>query len=252
MSDFINKNGLKTALVTGASRGIGRAIAVKLAQNGLNVVITCKSDVTGLEETFNMITATGSKCMKIICDCGDYAAVAEMFSKIKASADFDMPSILVNNAGISIVGLFQDMSPIEWQNIISSNLTSVYNCCHFALPSMIQAQAGRIINISSVWGSVGASCEVAYSATKGAINSLTRALAKEVAPSHITVNALACGAIDTTMNGHLSAEEKAELAEEIPVGRFGEPEEVAETVWMLCNSPEYLTGQIIGIDGAWI
>lgn len=252
MSDFINKNGLKTALVTGASRGIGRAIAVKLAQNGLNVVITCKSDVAGLNETFDMITATGAKCMKIISDCGDYAAVAEMFSKIKASADFDMPSILVNNAGISIVGLFQDMSPIEWQNIISSNLTSVYNCCHFALPSMIQAQAGRIINISSVWGSVGASCEVAYSATKGAINSLTRALAKEVAPSHITVNALACGAIDTTMNGHLSAEEKAELAEEIPVGRFGEPEEVAETVWMLCNSPEYLTGQIIGIDGAWI
>lgn len=252
MSNLINKNSVKTALVTGASRGIGRAIAVKLAQNGYRVIITCKSDIAGLDETADLVTNVGAICMKYVGDCGSYEAVSELFHTIKASDTFDMPSVVVNNAGISMVGLFQDMSYEEWQCILSSNLTSVYNCCHFALPAMIQAQTGRIINISSVWGNVGASCEVAYSATKGAINSLTRALAKEVAPSHITVNAIACGAIDTAMNGHLSAEEKAELAEEIPVGRFGKPEEVADTVLMLCNSPEYLTGQIIGIDGAWV
>lgn len=251
MSDFLIKNPANTALVTGASRGIGRAIAVKLARNGYNVVITCKSDVAGLHMTAADIRSAGRTCMEFVGDMGDFDTVSRMFTEIKAFDELSMPCVVVNNAGISIVGLFQDMSPIEWQNIISSNLTSVYNCCHFALPPMICARTGRIINISSVWGNVGASCEVAYSATKGAINSLTKALAKEMAPSHISVNAIACGAIDTGMNDHLTSGEKIALCEEIPAGRFGSPEEVADTVLMLCNAPEYMTGQIISVDGGW-
>ena len=132
------------------------------------------------------------------------------------------------------------------------NIDSVFNCCHFAVKDMMKRHCGKIINISSVWGLYGASCEVAYSATKGAVNSFTKALAKELAPSGIQVNAVACGAIDTEMNGHLSDFDKAELAEEIPAGRFGNPQEVAELVKSLSRINNYLTGQIITLDGGWI
>ena len=148
--------------------------------------------------------------------------------------------------------LFQDMSYEEWREILDTNLGSVYNCCHFAVNDMLKRHEGKIINISSVWGVYGASCEVAYSATKGAVNAFTKALSKELAPSNIQVNAIACGAIDTEMNGHLSKEELEDLALEIPAGRLGKPSEVAKFVKQLINSPSYLTGQVIQFDGAWI
>ena len=151
-----------------------------------------------------------------------------------------------------MVGLFQDMTADEWNRICSTNIDSVFNCCHFAVKDMLGRHCGKIINISSVWGLYGASCEVAYSATKGAVNAFTRALAKELAPSSIQVNAIACGAINTDMNSHLDESEKNALEEEIPAGRFGDPQEVAQLVESLVNMNSYLTGQIITLDGGWI
>ena len=151
-----------------------------------------------------------------------------------------------------MVGLLSDMSVEEWDKIIATNLSSVFYTSKCVIPSMVSHKSGHIIQISSVWGSVGASCEVAYSACKGGINSFTRALGKELAPSHIQVNAIACGCIDTSMNNCFSPEEKAELADEIPAGRFGEASEVAQMVVALLNTPEYLNAQIITLDGGWI
>ena len=188
--------------------------------------------------------------MAEICDMGDFAAVSELFARIEEqTGGID---ILVNNAGISHIGLLQDMTIDEWNRIVATNLTSVFATSKLAIPHMLGCGAGKILNISSVWGNVGASCEVAYSATKGGINSFTKALAKELAPSNIQVNAIACGVIDTAMNQCFSEEEREALAEEIPVGRFGLPEEVASLALQICTGNDYLTGQIITLDGGWI
>ena len=144
------------------------------------------------------------------------------------------------------------MTPDEWNHILNTNLTSVFNCCRLAVPMMVSRKSGRILNISSVWGVCGASCEVAYSATKGGINAMTRALAKELAPSSIQVNAIACGAIDTEMNQFLDEEERNALLEEIPAGRMGRAEEVGKLAYQLGSEDSYLTGQIIQLDGGWI
>lgn len=160
--------------------------------------------------------------------------------------------VLINNAGISHIGLLSEMSYEEWERILHTNLTSVFSCCKLAIPHMVSQKSGRIINISSDWGICGASCEVAYSATKGGINAFTKALAKELAPSNIQVNAIACGVIDTQMNACFSEEERAELADEIPAGRFGTPEETAHLAVQLATGNEYLTGQIITLDGGWL
>jgi len=149
------------------------------------------------------------------------------------------------------VGLLTDMSIDDWHRIVNTNLTSVFSTCKHAVPHMVKQQSGKIINISSVWGNVGASCEVAYSACKGGMNTFTKALAKELAPSGIQVNAIACGCIDTQMNACFSEEEKQELAEEIPIGRFGTPKEVADLVLDLAQKHNYLTGQVITLDGGW-
>jgi 3-oxoacyl-[acyl-carrier protein] reductase len=158
---------------------------------------------------------------------------------------------LINCAGISHIGLMTDMQDREWHNIIDSNLSSVFYCCREIVPAMVHEKKGRILNISSVWGNTGASCEVAYSASKGGMNTFTKALAKELAPSGIAVNALACGLIDTTMNQCFSEDERNALCEEIPAGRMGTPQEVADMTALLCRAPYYLTGQIITIDGGW-
>lgn len=145
-----------------------------------------------------------------------------------------------------------DLTDEEWRRIIDTNLSSVFYCCREAVPKMVSKKSGRIINISSMWGTVGASCEAAYSASKSGIHGLTRALAKELAPSGIPVNAIACGVIDTVMNAQLDKTERQELAEEIPAGRFCSPEEIAEVIWQTANTPVYMTGQIIGVDGGYI
>ena len=240
----------KTVLITGSSRGIGKAIAIKYAKKGYNVVINCKTNEDLLQKVKHEIESYQTNCLAFTGDVGDYQICEQMFCEIKKA--FGSLDVLVNNAGISYIGLLTDMTPCEWDMIIKNNLTSVFNCCHLAIPDMVRKQSGKIVNISSVWGVAGASCEVAYSATKGGINAFTKALAKELAPSNIQVNAIACGAIDTEMNRFLSEEEFLTLSDEIPSGRFGKPEEVADFVYSLTQKNDYLTGQVIAFDGGWI
>ncbi len=241
----------KTAFVSGASRGIGRAIATALAAKGYHLGLTCQKN-TQLLETFaeelrkdyhiEVFTFTGNM--------GDFSFVETVAQEMLAH--FSQIDVVVNNAGISHIGLLTDMTPDDWNHIMSVNLSSCFYTAKVFVPSMVQKQAGRIINISSMWGNVGASCEVAYSASKGGMHAFTKALAKELAPSGIAVNAIACGVIDTDMNAFLTAEERAELEAEIPAGRFAKPEEVADALIHLVESPAYLTGQIISMDGGYI
>jgi 3-oxoacyl-[acyl-carrier protein] reductase len=240
----------KTVLVTGSSRGIGKAIAVKFAKKGYNVVINCAHQEELLLKTKAEIEGYQVACHAFLGDMGKYEEARELFQQIKKL--FGGIEVLVNNVGIAYVGLFTDMTTADWDKVISTNLTSVFNCCSLAVPDMVKNKYGKIINISSVWGNVGASCEVAYSASKGGMNAFTKALAKELAPSNIQVNAVACGAIDTEMNHFLSDEEILQLIDEIPSSRLGRAEEVADLVYHLAYKNEYLTGQIIGLDGGWI
>lgn len=240
----------KTILITGASRGIGKAIALELAKEDINIVINCAHDMDNLTMLRDELLSKGACCEMYKADVSNFDEVYRMFDFTLQK--FGKIDVLINNAGIASIGLFQNTTPEMWNNILGCNLNSVYNCCHFAVNDMLKRHEGKIINISSVWGNVGASCEVAYSATKGAVNSMTKALAKEVAPSNIQVNAIACGAIDTDMNSHLSDEDKAALALEIPAGRFGLPSEIGKIVKGLICAPDYLTGQIITVDGGWL
>lgn len=247
----MNINTRKTAFITGASRGIGRAIALAFAGAGYDLALCCLRNKTMLEELKTEICGQYPvDCLIFTGDVGDYGQTSAM---IQGTLDrFGHIDVLVNNAGISHIGLLTDMSPQEWQRVIDTNLTSVFNCCHLTVPQMVARQSGKIINISSVWGCCGASCEVAYSAAKGGMGAFTQALAKELAPSHIEVNAIACGAIETSMNDFLSEADREALTSEIPAGRFGKPEEVAELTLCLAEGHSYLTGQIIRLDGGWI
>lgn len=240
----------KHGLITGASRGIGRATALLLAEHGFRLTITCRQNTEALSETAALIRSLGADCLAFTADAGDFKAMENVFAE--SSKHFGPVDILINNAGISHVGLFTDMQPNDWQSVMRTNIESVFNCCRLAVPDMIKKQRGCIVNVSSVWGNQGASCEAVYSASKGAVNSFTKALAKELAPSHITVNAAAFGAVDTEMNQFLSEDERRELTDEIPACRFGTPEEAAALIWNLISAPEYLTGQVITMDGGWI
>lgn len=240
----------KTVLVTGASRGIGKAVAIKFAKKGYNVVISCVHRAEQLEQTKREIESFQSPCLAYLGDMGDLKSCETLFSQIRSR--FGGVDVLVNNAGISYIGLLQDMSSEDWERMLHVNLTSVFNCCKLAIPYMVRQKQGKIVNVSSVWGVVGASCETAYSATKGGINALTKALAKELAPSNIQVNAVACGAIDTEMNQWMEEDELIALVEDIPAGRLGSADEVADLVYHLGYKNAYLTGQVIGLDGGWI
>lgn len=237
----------KTALITGASRGIGRAIAEAFAPHFDVLHLTGFHSKEALEDLKKDLESRfHTTCVLHIGDIGDYDFVSEMFQSI------DSLDVLVNNAGISYVGLFTDMTKDEWDNLMHTNLDSCFYTCKHAVPLMLQKKSGKIINISSIWGCVGASMEVAYSATKGGLNSFTMALAKELAPSNIQVNAIACGVIDTDMNRCFSEEDRALIIEDIPADRFGEAKEVGTLALQLSNSPSYLTGQIIRLDGGII
>lgn len=240
----------KTVLVTGASRGIGKAIAIKFAKKNYNVVINCVHSEERLMQIKREIESYQVTCLAYLGDMGDMEQCTALFEKIKKQ--FGTLDVLVNNAGISYIGLLQDMEEDDWARIMRTNLTSVFNCSKLAIPGMVAQKYGKIVNISSVWGTVGSSCEVAYSATKGGINAFTKALAKELAPSGIQVNAVACGAIDTEMNQFLEEDDLIALIDSIPTGRLGSAEEVADLVYHLGYKNSYLTGQIIGLDGGWI
>lgn len=240
----------KTAIITGASRGIGKACALELAGSFDNIVINSCHNKADLEQTKKEIEAKGTDCLAVMGDAGDYDTVSSIMEEI--SNTFPSIDLLINNAGLSYVGLLSDMTITDWNQIINTNLTSVFNFCKHVIPHMVSQKSGHIINISSIWGISGASCEAAYSASKGGINAFTKALAKELAPSGIRVNALACGAIDTQMNNCFSQEELNAFCEDIPACRMGYPEEIARMVHHLYKSPFYLTGEVIKIDGAYL
>ncbi len=237
----------KTILITGASRGIGRAIAYAAAPYFDRMIITCKNASDKLLELKqDLENDYALECLSYVGDMGDYAFVESVFSGL------DRIDAVINNAGVSYIGLLSDMTVDEWNRIMNTNLNSAFYTSKLAIPLMLSRKEGRIINISSIWGNAGASMEVAYSASKGAINSFTKALAKELAPSNIQVNALACGVIDTDMNRCFSDEEREMIINEIPADRMGSVQEAAQAVMMLLNAPAYLTGQIVTMDGGYL
>ncbi|MCM1159468.1 MAG: SDR family NAD(P)-dependent oxidoreductase [Clostridium sp.] len=240
----------KTAVITGASRGIGKACALELAKHFDHIVINSFTHGTDLAQTKKEIEEIGAVCLAIQGDVGDYEFVSSMAEE--TLAQFSHVDLLINNAGISYVGLLSDMDISDWNHIVNTNLTSVFNCCNRFIPHMVRRKSGHILNISSMWGISGASCEVAYSATKGGIHAFTRALAKELAPSSIRVNAIACGAVDTQMNAQFTEEEMQALCDDIPACRLGKPEEIAKLVWQIDEAPFYLTGEVIKIDGGYL
>lgn len=240
----------KTAIITGASHGIGKACTLELAKHFDTLVINACHSSNALEELKHTLEKQGVNCLSYLGDIGDYAFVESMMQEV--TTQYSNIDLLINNAGISYVGLLSDMTINQWNDVVTTNLTSVFNCCKNIIPYFVSKKSGHIINISSIWGMSGASCEVAYSATKGGVNSFTKALSKELAPSNIQVNAIACGAIDTRMNNCFSKEEMEAFCEEIPAGRMGTPQEVAQFVWQLYNSPSYLTGEVIKLDGGYL
>jgi len=237
-----------TIFVTGASRGIGRAIALCFAAAGHNVAICGGSDKAALDEAAAECRNLGADVLPLFADVADFSAVCDMMAQT-ASA-FGKIDLLVNNAAISYIGFFADMDEIQWRRVVDVNLNGVINCARAALPIMLATGSGQIINISSVWGKAGASCEAVYSATKGGVDTLTRALAKELGPSGIRVNAVACGLIDTAMNNTLDEDEIGEILTAIPLGRLGKPNEIANAVKFLAGA-EYITGEVITLDGGW-
>ena len=240
----------KSVLITGASRGIGAACAAAFAKAGYRVFLNGRKSIEKLNTLAGKLREQGADCEALPGDVGNSAEVRQIFDKIRQICGG--VDVLVNNAGISYIGLLTDMTDDDWDRILQTNLSSVFYCSRAAVPYMVSQKSGKIINISSMWGRVGASCEVAYSATKAGMNGFTMALAKELAPSNIQVNAVACGVIDTDMNAQLDREERNSLIEEVPAGRFGTVEEVAELVLELAEGHLYLTGQVIGLDGGFI
>ena len=241
----------KVALVTGASRGIGSAIAKKLALNGASVIINYSKDDLGANNTLKEIIDNGGYAKIIKRDISDYNNCINLINEVIES--FGKIDILINNAAKSEIGFFMDFKKETIEQLMNVNLLAPMYLTQAILPFMTSKGSGNIINISSIWGESGASCEVVYSTTKGGLNLFTKALAKEVASFGIRVNAIAPGVIDTEMNSFLEADEKEELINDIPIGRFGTVDEVANTVLFLCqNNTSYLTGQIIRIDGGFL
>lgn len=238
----------KTVLITGSSRGIGQQIAFVFAKAGCNIILNGSKNVDDLSATAEKIRQINVPVLPLLGDVSDYDTCKKMFAAIEET--FGSVDILVNNAGISHIGLFTDMTPKDWQRVMSVNLNSVFNCTHLAVPAMVRKKTGCIINISSMWGEMGASCEAVYSASKGGINSFTKAMAKELGPSSIRVNAIACGVIETQMNACFDEDERTALTDEIPLMRFGTPDEVANLALFLADeNASYLTGKVITLDG---
>lgn len=240
-----------TALVTGGSRGIGAAVAERLAGEGMNIVIHYHTAKEAAEAAARACVRRGAEALTVAADLRR----TEDIERLKQSLDDAgwSPDILVNNAGIPHYGLFTDVTERDWDDVVGVNLKGLFRLTQLLVPAMISRRFGRIINISSVWGITGASCEVLYSMTKGGVNAFTKALAKELAPSGVTVNAVAPGAVETEMLGAFSEDEMSALRDDIPAGRLARPEEIAALVHFLAM-PEsgYITGQIISPNGGWV
>ena len=238
----------KTVLVTGASRGIGKAIAVKFAKKGYNVAISCVHREDRLLQTQKEIESFQVPCLAYKGDMGDMKCCEELYGKIKTQ--FGGVDVLVNNAGISYIGLLQDMTCEDWEKMLCTNLTSVFNCCKLSIPYMLQQKQGKIINISSVSGVMGNAGQVNYSASKAGIIGMTKSAARELASRGITVNAVAPGFVNTEMTEVLSDSVKEAATAQIPLKTFGETKDIAYAVAFLASDEaRYITGQVLCVDG---
>ena len=239
---------MKTVNVTGGSRGIGAAIVKELAKNNYNVVLNYNNSAETAKQIQNELKENGIDIEIFKADVSKRNEVKELIDfAIKRYNNID---VLINNAGIDQIKLFMDTTDEDWNNIIQTNLNSVFYCSQEVLKNMIHNKKGCIINISSIWGITGASCEVAYSVSKAAIDGMTKALAKEMGPSNIRVNSVAPGFVETDMNKDIKLEEIKEIEDEIPLGRISKPEEITKSIkWLI--EDEYVTGQIISVNGGW-
>ena len=242
---------MKTVLITGASRGIGAATARLFAQKGWAVAVNYRNSREAAEELVSEIRKNGGTALAIPADVGDPEQVEALFQT--AERELGQIEALVNNAGIAQQKLFTDLTDEDWDELFRVDVKGVFLCCRRALPAMIRRHRGVIVNISSMWGQVGASCEVHYSAAKAAVIGLTRALAKEVGPSGIRVNCIAPGVIRTEMNGNLTPETLEALKEETPLELLGDPADVAKAAWFLTSEDSaFITGQVLGVNGGMV
>ena len=241
----------KVAFVTGASGDIGRACAIQLANDGYSVAVGFNSDEASANELSAQLKGCGHEAITVACDvCSDPGITAAVSLICKELGSID---VLVNNAGIADIRLFTDNSFEDIQRMINTDLIGAMELSRQVLPDMIRKKSGCIINISSVWGEKGASCEVAYSAAKAGLIGFTKALAREAAPSGIRVNCISCGFIDTKMNGELSQSDRQAVIDEIAACRAGTPQDIANTVSFLADArSDYINGQVIRVDGCWI
>lgn len=242
---------MKTVLITGASCGIGAAAARRFAAAGYTVLINYNRSAQQAHALCDEIRKNGGIADCYQADVSDRAQVERMVADaVRAHGRIDT---LINNAGIGRQQLFTDISSQDWREMLGVHLDGAFHCIQTLLPEMIRQKQGVIVNVSSMWGQVGASCEVHYSTAKAGLIGLTKALAKEVGPSGIRVNCVAPGVIDTKMNGALSAQDMAALCEETPLGRIGTPEEIAETLLFLCSdSAAFITGQVVAVNGGFV
>lgn len=241
----------KVALVSGGSRGIGRACVFALARAGWQVVFLCRSRTDLADDVLQQLRAEGLNAAWYACDVADASQVKQVMQQVLRI--YHRVDLLVNNAAIAHIGLLTDMTEQQWDRIFDVNVKGAYHLIQSVLPGMVSRGCGNIINIASMWGEVGASCEVAYSAAKAALIGMTKALAKEVGPSGVRVNCVSPGVIDTDMNAELDDAAKAELADETPLGRMGMPEEVAQAVVYLSgDGASFITGQVLGVSGGLV
>ena len=242
---------MKTVLITGASRGIGAATARLFAQKGWAVAVNYRNSREAAEELVSEIRKNGGTALAIPADVGDPEQVEALFQT--AERELGQIEALINNAGIAQQKLFTDLTDQDWDELFRVDVKGVFLCCRRALPAMIRRHRGVIVNISSMWGQVGACCEVHYSAAKAAVIGLTRALAKEVGPSGIRVNCIAPGVIQTEMNGNLTPETLEALKEETPLELLGDPADVAKAAWFLTSEDSaFITGQVLGVNGGMV
>ncbi len=241
----------RIALISGGSRGIGAACVRAFAQDGYAVVFLYNRSAGKAEALVQALRSEGRDVTAYPCDVSDPQQVAATVADILRT--YRRIDVLVNCAGIAHIGLFTDMTEDEWDRLFAVNVRSAFSLTKAVLPGMISARKGSIVNVSSMWGEVGASCEVAYSATKAALIGLTKALAKEVGPSGVRVNCVTPGVIDTDMNAQLTEDDRAALADETPLGRIGTAEEVAKTILFLCGEgASFITGQVLGVSGGLV